>query len=400
LGQHDASGFPTLYSNDTGSNNTGIGSGALAKNTTADNNTAVGIQAGYSNTTGAGITVLGAYAGYSSTASNNTFVGLSTGYLNTSGQYNIFVGSYDAAGFPTGYANTTGSYNTVLGAGALKSNTTASNNTAVGYQALYTNQGGDGTTAATNTAVGYQAGYLNQIGYNAVFIGNLAGYTNATGANNVYVGNQAGYTATASNNTFLGNAAGSSVTSGAKNTIVGQYTGNQSGLDIRTASNYIVLSDGDGNPLVSTADNQTVALEGAVPNSGTGITFPATQSASSNAHTLDDYEEGTWSAATITAVNATGVSFSEGRYTKIGNFVHVQGKFTLTVTTANTLTYVFMVLPFTPLLTTTGSLIDNVSLVAGTAQASSNGSAYAFIAASASNPAGATDWFVSYEYQV
>ena len=37
-------------------------------------------------------------------------------------------------------------------------------------------------------------------------------------------------------------------TSGAKNTILGEYTGNQGGLDIRTASNYIVLSDSDGNP--------------------------------------------------------------------------------------------------------------------------------------------------------
>jgi hypothetical protein len=38
------------------------------------------------------------------------------------------------------------------------------------------------------------------------------------------------------------------VTTGAKNTILGRYSGNQGGLDIRTASNYIVISDGDGNP--------------------------------------------------------------------------------------------------------------------------------------------------------
>ena len=41
------------------------------------------------------------------------------------------------------------------------------------------------------------------------------------------------------------------MTTGAKNTIIGAYTGNQGGLDIRTASNYIVLSDGDGNPRVA-----------------------------------------------------------------------------------------------------------------------------------------------------
>ena len=38
------------------------------------------------------------------------------------------------------------------------------------------------------------------------------------------------------------------MTTGSKNTILGNFAGNSGGLDIRTASNYIVLSDGDGNP--------------------------------------------------------------------------------------------------------------------------------------------------------
>ena len=49
-------------------------------------------------------------------------------------------------------------------------------------------------------------------------------------------------------NTFVGASAGYNITTGAKNTILGRYDGNQGGLDIRTSSNYIVLSDGDGNP--------------------------------------------------------------------------------------------------------------------------------------------------------
>ena len=52
--------------------------------------------------------------------------------------------------------------------------------------------------------------------------------------------------------------------------------------------------------------------------SGAGISFPATQSASSDANTLDDYEEGTWTPSlTGTATYTTQV----GKYTKIGNFV-------------------------------------------------------------------------------
>ena len=59
----------------------------------------------------------------------------------------------------------------------------------------------------------------------------------------------AGYSATSgNNNTFVGVGSGYFVSTGAKNVILGGHNGNQGGLDIRTASNYIVLSDGDGNP--------------------------------------------------------------------------------------------------------------------------------------------------------
>ena len=65
----------------------------------------------------------------------------------------------------------------------------------------------------------------------------------------------------------------------------------------------------------------TIGVGGATPStSGAGITFPATQSASTDANTLDDYEEGTW---TPTVNNMTSVSYSIrlGVYNKIGNFV-------------------------------------------------------------------------------
>lgn len=68
----------------------------------------------------------------------------------------------------------------------------------------------------------------------------------------------------------------------------------------------------------------TISVGNATPStSGAGITFPATQSASSDANTLDDYEEGTW---TPTAVNVTGVTSTSGSYTKIGRVVCVQGR--------------------------------------------------------------------------
>jgi hypothetical protein len=75
-----------------------------------------------------------------------------------------------------------------------------------------------------------------------------------------------------------------------------------------------------GAPILCLSGGSTTAT-------GTGIAFPATQSASSNVNTLDDYEEGTFtillqgsaSNPTYTATSSTG------KYTKIGNLVTVVG---------------------------------------------------------------------------
>jgi len=58
---------------------------------------------------------------------------------------------------------------------------------------------------------------------------------------------------------------------------------------------------------------------------GTGITFPATQSASTNANTLDDYEEGTWTPVYSFSVSGAAAVVSNGIYIKIGSSVWVQG---------------------------------------------------------------------------
>jgi hypothetical protein len=177
-------GAGTLVNN-TGTSHTAIGNSALANNTTASNNTAVGYQSQYSNTTG----------------DSNVSVGGNSFYTNTTGLYN------SAIGYSAMYYNTTGSYNTALGRQALVSNTTASNNTAVGYQAGYSN-----TTANSNTFLGYQAGL------------------NVTG----------------NGNTLLGFGAGAAISTGTNNIVLGSFSGN-SGIDIRTANNYIVFANGAAN---------------------------------------------------------------------------------------------------------------------------------------------------------
>lgn len=67
---------------------------------------------------------------------------------------------------------------------------------------------------------------------------------------------------------------------------------------------------------------------GAVAANGVGIAFPAAQSASTDANTLDDYEEGTWTGTLkgLTSDPTTAVT-ATGRYTKIGRNVTVQISF-------------------------------------------------------------------------
>jgi hypothetical protein len=71
----------------------------------------------------------------------------------------------------------------------------------------------------------------------------------------------------------------------------------------------------------------TIGVGNATPStSGAGITFPAMQSASSDANTLDDYEEGTWTPTLTGASSDPTVTYTTqtGQYTKVGRVVHVQ----------------------------------------------------------------------------
>lgn len=110
-----------------------------------------------------------------------------------------------------------------------------------------------------------------------------------------------------------------------------------------TAGNTITFTQ-----VLAVEKDKSIALQGATSQTGAGITFPATQSASSDANTLDDYEEGIFTP-TIVGVTTAGVgtyTAQIGRYTKIGNVVYYR----ITVTwTAHTGTGNMRVgaLPFT-----------------------------------------------------
>lgn len=76
--------------------------------------------------------------------------------------------------------------------------------------------------------------------------------------------------------------------------------------------------------------DKSLALQGATSQSGTGITFPATQSASSDANTLDDYEEGTFEVTSLTPNTSGSITLKTAEkymaYTKIGRLVVITGQ--------------------------------------------------------------------------
>ena len=107
--------------------------------------------------------------------------------------------------------------------------------------------------------------------------------------------------------------------------------------------------DGSNNLTFSTGGTARISI----PIDAGGIKFPATQAASSDANTLDDYEEGTWTPAmsyqTQGTMSATYAN-QYGWYTKIGNLVYVRLDLRFTGFTKGTASGYPIItgLPFTP----------------------------------------------------
>jgi hypothetical protein len=246
---------------ENGSGNVGVGKNALNSNT-ASNNTAVGYQALYQNTTASSNTATGYQSMYyTNTGGANVAMGYLAGHNIRGGESNV------ALGYRALVTNQSGSNNTAVGRQALQA-ATSINNTALGYHAGYGITNGD-----QNVAVGYGSGPQSGTGSGAlnVYIGSRAGAATSTHSGNCIVGPQAGLLSTGSANTFIGSLVygvtvgpGAAMTTGSKNTIIGGFSGNAYGLDIRTSNNRIVLSDGDGNIGLYIDNSQDAHFDGNV----------------------------------------------------------------------------------------------------------------------------------------
>jgi hypothetical protein len=104
---------------------------------------------------------------------------------------------------------------------------------------------------------------------------------------------------------------------------------NTNSTNLITQTNVTTITFGATSQTISVPSvasfASTIGVGGATPAaSGAGVSFPASASASSDANTLDDYEEGTFTPTIISAGGSNPTvtyGTQDGVYTKIGNRV-------------------------------------------------------------------------------
>ena len=124
-----------------------------------------------------------------------------------------------------------------------------------------------------------------------------------------------------------------------------------SDIGAQAAGSNLVIPDDGTIGSASDTDAITIASDGKVTlaeiaTAAKGVAFPATQVSSANANTLDDYEEGTFTATATVGGSSTTQSNSTGFYTKIGRICHITCRVTLTSLGSGTGTFLVS-LPFT-----------------------------------------------------
>lgn len=130
-----------------------------------------------------------------------------------------------------------------------------------------------------------------------------------------------------------------------------------------TSAARLTIKSG-GNVGIGTTSFNT---NGGVLQVKNGVSFPATQVACSDANTLDDYEEGTYTPTLVTDTGTPTYSYQEGYYTKIGQQVFGGG--IIGITNSSSLTgQIRISIPFT----------INGATYGYTAGATSDGSGWTF----------------------
>ena len=314
--------------------NVGLGYSALANLTTGDHNTAIGRSAGLSLNTGANNTIIGSLSDPSgATGTNQTVIGYNaTGQADNS----VVLGNASVTDVYMGQSSQAN-----INAGQLTISDTAVDSAAnyIGLSNIHTKTAGSSDTSDSFTGL---KSYLTFNDADAAF-GNMLGAdiqaintTNATGGNsdNIFgLSSRARQDAGNSNNVFGGAFYADLNDGNLDQSAYGLYVDVDVEAPCEVAGDvfgiYVNVDDDDASAgecygiRVNCASN----VDAAIDLVGGGIKFPATQASSSNANTLDDYEEGVFDVTATTGSGSLTVNSSVNScaYTKIGRVVHVQG---------------------------------------------------------------------------
>lgn len=274
--------------------------------------------------------------------------------------YLAFAGTTDTTSAPLGTvaigskalsALTSGAGNTAAGFESLKTENDGVRNTAIGYKALTTlnTSAGNGET----TAIGFEAGMDVSTGIANTFVGSRAGNqgTNdiTTGSNNTMIGKEArGSANSASNQTVIGasaiGVADNSVTLGNTATTqvyVAPHASNGGAtqqLVFRDDADKGIINydhnNGQFRITVEGTEHTQFGSDGDIRLLHGGINFLDAEgtSASSDANTLDDYEEGDWTPVLSDGTNNATMSssYNTASYIKVGKVVTIQGRIATT----------------------------------------------------------------------
>jgi hypothetical protein len=175
----------------------------------------------------------------------------------------------------------------------------------------------------------------------------FAGATNTTAV--IQSNGTTAITVDSSQNVGIGTSSPTFAAGGGLNVVNGSFatmrarSGSTTGIDFAQSSdgNGYVYNRDNAQVIFGTNNTQRMSINAGAPiiclsggntsATGTGIAFPATQSASTDANTLDDYEEGTWTPVLSASGSAPTVAYNyrSGVYRKIGSMVYVQFAFNL-----------------------------------------------------------------------
>ena len=140
---------------------------------------------------------------------------------------------------------------------------------------------------------------------------------------------------------------------GANSKISADTIRGQSGTTVTVQAGHNLVGSGSGLTALSAANltGTLPAISGAnltsLPAHTGNVAFPATQVASAEANTLDDYEQGTFTIGQTFSSGSATITSQAAHYTKIGQLVAIQANFSVGTPSSPSGTWTVTGLPFT-----------------------------------------------------